>query len=83
MPHGTSEQLTAVEIMAQTKQLEDALLLLCQEKDELNAELSKLPLGSGKTMRERQRKAAVEARLEELDGQISRSRMALKRLLGR
>jgi hypothetical protein len=83
LPYGTSEQLSAVEIMAQTKQLEDQLLLLCQEKDELNREYSKMPLGSGKTMRERQRKAQVEARLEELDAQISKTRMALKRLLGR
>jgi hypothetical protein len=83
LPYGSSEQLSAVEITAQTKQLEDQLLLLCQEKDELNREYAKMPLGSGKTMRERQRKAQVESRLEELDAQISRMRMALKRLLGR
>lgn len=80
-PFGTES--TAQEVMAQTKHLEAQLLALCQEKDELSREYAKMPLGSGKTIRERQRKAAVEKRLEEVDALISRTRMSLKRILGR
>ncbi|KAF8073075.1 hypothetical protein HT031_000736 [Scenedesmus sp. PABB004] len=79
-PFGTD--MTAAQLAAHTKQLEDDLLVLCQEKDELLREHAKMPLGSGRTIREKQRKAAIEARLEELAVVISRTRMALKRALG-
>ena len=69
--------------MARTKGVEDGLLRACQERDELESELSRLPLGGGRTLRERQRKEYVEARLEELRAQISAARMTIKRLLGK
>jgi gas vesicle protein len=80
-PFGT--QLTVAETMAATKQLEDLLLAQSQEKDELTMELAKMPLGAGRTLKERQRKMQVEQRLEELDKLISKNRMQLKKLLGK
>jgi hypothetical protein len=69
--------------MSATKSSEDDLLRACQERDELESELSRMPLGGGRTLRQRQRKEYVEARLEELRRHISSTRMHLKRLLGK
>eukprot|EP00775_Hariotina_reticulata_P010408 gene10408-10566_t len=80
-PFGT--QLTVNEIMAATKQLEDLLLAQSQEKDELSKEYAKMPLGAGRTLKERQRKLQVERRLEELDKLISKTRMQLRKMLGK
>eukprot|EP00879_Flechtneria_rotunda_P016839 GHRR01017625.1.p1 GENE.GHRR01017625.1~~GHRR01017625.1.p1 ORF type:complete len:169 (+),score=73.95 GHRR01017625.1:524-1030(+) len=79
LPAGTN----VAELMAATKQLEDELLVYCQEKDELNKEYAKMPLGAGRTVRERQRKVVIEERLEEVDKLISRIRMQLKKYLGK
>ena len=51
--------------------------------NELAQEHVHMPLGSGRTIRERHRKAAVEQRMGELEGAISRTRTELRRLLGR
>lgn len=69
--------------MARTKQAEDELLRACQERDELESEMARMPLGGGKTIRQRQRKEYVEERLEQLRSQISSIRMQLKRLVGK
>lgn len=80
-PFGT--EMTVAEIMARTKELEDMLLAYCQEKDDLNKEYSRMPLGAGKTLKDRNRKQFVEQRLEALDASISKTRMQLKKILGR
>jgi hypothetical protein len=81
LPFGT--QITAREMLTRSKDLEDALVERCWEKSQLEGELSKLPPGSGKTQRDRRRKAEVESRLDSLDHEISSMRMQLKRLTGR
>lgn len=53
---------------------------LCQEKGQLEAEYSKMPLHGPKTAKERARKAAVEGRMEELAKEISALRLALKKM---
>jgi hypothetical protein len=76
------EHMSVVEVMAATKQLEEQLLSLLSERDELDKELAKLPLGAGRTIRERQRKNMIQARLDELNPDISRVRTHIKRLNG-
>jgi hypothetical protein len=76
------DMMSVVEIMAATKQLEDQLLNLCQERDELDKELAKMPPGAGRTIKGRQRKMAVESRLDELGLEISRVRTEVKKLSG-
>jgi hypothetical protein len=78
----SAAQLSVVQVMAATKAAEDALLGLCSERDALEQELAKLPLGSGRTMQQRQRKACITARLAELGPEISRLRTGIKRLNG-
>jgi hypothetical protein len=53
---------------------------LCQERDALEGELAKMPLHSGRSLAERARKAAVEARLEVLRAEVGAVRLQLKRL---
>jgi predicted oxidoreductase len=69
--------------MARTKAAEDGLLRACQERDELESEMARMPLGGGRTLLQRQRKEYVEARLEQLRSQISSTRMQIKRLVGK
>jgi hypothetical protein len=69
--------------MARTKAVEDDLLRACQERDELESELARMPLGGGKTLRQRERKEYVEERLGRLRAQISSQRMQIKRLVGK
>jgi len=78
----TREMMTVVEIMGATKQAEDQLLSLSKERDELEKELAKMPLGAGRTIKGRQRKQAVETRLDELGFEISRLRTQIKQLNG-
>jgi hypothetical protein len=52
-------------------------IVWCQS---LEAEYARMPLGAGRSLRERERKAVVEARLELLARDISGCRMQLKRL---
>jgi hypothetical protein len=65
--------------MARTKGAEDGLLRACQERDELESELSRMPLGGGRTLRQRQRKEYLEERLDGLRSQISSYRMQIKK----
>jgi flagellar biosynthesis chaperone FliJ len=74
--------LSVVEVMATTKQLEDQLLDLSQERDELEKELAKMPPGAGRTIKGRQRKMVVEQRLDDLGVEISRVRIEIKKLNG-
>jgi hypothetical protein len=76
------DMLGVVEVMAATKQLEDELLGLCKERDDLEKELAKMPVGAGRTIKGRQRKMAVESRLDDLGLDISRLRTEIKRLNG-
>lgn len=66
--------------MARSKALEDQLMGLCAEKGSLEAELARMPLGAGRSIRERSRKAVVEQRLDTLGKEISAVRMELKRV---
>ncbi|GIL97753.1 hypothetical protein Vretimale_3317 [Volvox reticuliferus] len=77
-PFGTEE--TVKEMMARSKTLEDQLMALCAEKGGLEAEYARMPLGAGRSLRERNRKQVVEQRLELLNKEISSVRMQLKRL---
>lgn len=54
-------------------------MALCAEKTNLEAEFARMPLGAGRNLRERNRKAVVEQRLELLNKDISGVRMQLKR----
>lgn len=76
------DMMGVVEVMAATKQLEDELLVLCKERDDLEKELAKMPVGAGRTIKGRQRKMAVESRLDDLGLDISRVRTEIKRLNG-
>ena len=65
--------------MQKTKQLEDQLMADNREKDMLEGELSRIR-GSARTLVERNRKAAAEARLSHLSKEIGTIRMQLKRV---
>ncbi|EFJ50710.1 hypothetical protein VOLCADRAFT_116733 [Volvox carteri f. nagariensis] len=77
-PYGTEE--TVKDMIARSKALEDKLMVLCSEKGGLEAEYARMPLGAGRSLRERNRKQVVEQRLELLNKEISSVRMQLKRL---
>ncbi|GLC43858.1 hypothetical protein PLESTF_001406700 [Pleodorina starrii] len=77
-PYGTEE--TVKDMVARSKALEDQLMVLCAEKGGLEAEYARMPLGAGRSLRERNRKAVVEQRLDLLNKEISSVRMQLKRL---
>ena len=49
--------------------MEDRLIALCVERDTLEGEFARFPLGAGKSLKERNRKSEVEARLEQVRGQ--------------
>ena len=51
---------------------------LAQEKELLEAELARMPAGSGRTQQERRRKAGGEARLEELRAEMAAARSLLR-----
>lgn len=80
-PYGT--EMSVQQLMSRTKEVEDVLLHASQERDELESELARMPLGGGRTLRQRERKEYVEARLDELRKQISSARMQIKRLIGK
>eukprot|EP00198_Chlamydomonas_reinhardtii_P001518 XP_001690854.1 predicted protein [Chlamydomonas reinhardtii] len=77
-PFGTED--TSKALLARSKALEDQLMVLCAEKGGLEAEYARMPLGAGRSLRERNRKAVVEQRLELLNKEISAVRMQLKRI---
>ncbi len=70
-------------MLARCKHLEDTLIALCGEKGLLESELNKLPAGSGRSIKERRRKAEAQQRLETIGREISGARMQLKRLTGK
>lgn len=75
-----ANEQTMQDLLAQSKHMEDTLLVLGQEKASLEAEYAKLPANAGRTLQERSRKASVEKRMEVLSKEISNLRLALKRL---
>ena len=80
-PYGTD--ISMADMLAHSKRLDDALVALRWEQEQLEAELSKLPEGAGKTSAQRRRKAEVEERLRVIEGQISNVRTQLKKLTGK
>jgi predicted RNase H-like nuclease (RuvC/YqgF family) len=70
-------------MLARSKHLEDSLIALCGEKSLLESELSKMSAGSGRSLKERRRKAEVQQRLETLGREISNTRMQLKKVTGK
>lgn len=66
--------------MVKTRSLEAALLEKNAERAALEAEYARLPLTSGRTLKEKQRKLEVEARTEQLAHEISAIRLQLKKL---
>ena len=62
--------------------LDATLLALCQERDSLNLELQRLGPGAGRTLADRARKAAAEARIEAVTRELAATR-AKARALGR
>lgn len=65
--------------MLKTKQLEDQLMTDNHEKELLEGDLARMP-GSGRSLAERNRKAAAEMRLTFLNREIGTIRMHLKRM---
>ena len=68
------------ELLARTKAMDNQLMVLCSEKASLEAEFARMPLGAGRSIKDRNRKAVVEERLELLNKEISGVRMQLKRI---
>ncbi|KAK9809162.1 hypothetical protein WJX72_010452 [[Myrmecia] bisecta] len=77
-PYGT--QLFLDDMMAKTASLEERLMALNMERQQLEAEYARMPPTAGRTIRERNRKAEVEARLEEVAREASNIRLQLKKL---
>ena len=71
------------DMLARSKHLEDSLMALCRERDALQAEFAKMPAHGGRSQKERERKRAVEQRIEELNREVSAARLALKKLHGK
>jgi len=78
LPYATDESLS--QAIANTKDLEGRLMELQREKNQLDAEYSKMPANAGKTIAQRQRKVVVEQRLEAIAREISSCRLGLKKL---
>lgn len=72
--------LFAQDYMSRAQHIEDRLVALCQEKTQLEAEYAKMPLHSGRSAKERQRKAVVEQRMEVVNKDISNLRLQLKKM---
>jgi hypothetical protein len=60
------------------RELDALILSLCREKDALAAEVRTAPPGAGRTAAERSRRAAAEARLNELGEDLTAARVALR-----
>jgi len=74
--------LSTAAAAAREGSLDAALLSLCQERDALNVELQRLGPGAGRTLADRARKAAAEARIEAVTRELAATR-AQARALGR
>ena len=70
--------MSASDYIERVGALDSRLLALSQERDLLEAEMVRLPAGSGRTQHERRRKAAGEGRLEELRSEICSVRTQLR-----
>ncbi|KAL6774448.1 hypothetical protein ACKKBG_A25040 [Auxenochlorella protothecoides x Auxenochlorella symbiontica] len=71
---------TLRELLQRTAALEARLLEAGTEKNGLQAELARLPVSSaGRTIRERRRREEIEARLDDLEREMSGLRLELKR----
>lgn len=69
------------DMLARTHALESRLQALMTERNELLAEAARMPCHTqGRTLGQRQRREAVEARLEALSKETSSVRLALRRL---
>jgi len=75
-PFGTEH--TLANAMDETQQMETALLELQLEKQQLDADYSRMPHGAPKNARDRKKKAQMEERLEQLGKQIGHYRMKLR-----
>ena len=78
VPFATDASLR--DAMQVTSQIEHALMLLNQEKDALERELSRLPSAAGRTIAARRRKAEAEARLDEVRKHIAKHRMKMREM---
>ena len=63
---------------AKVAPLEQQVMALSLERDRLDAEYSRMALGSGRSAAERRRKQQVESRLTELGEQLNGLRKALR-----
>ena len=78
IPFATDASLR--DAMQVSSQIEHTLMLLNQEKDALERELSRLPSAAGRTIAARRRKAEAESRLDEVRKHIARHRMKMREM---
>ena len=71
------------DLLARSQHLEHSLMVLCSEKGHLEAEFAKMPVHSGRNIKDRNRKVVVEERLEVLNKEISTVRRQLKQVQGK
>ena len=81
-PRPFATALSTAAAAAREGALDATLLALCQERDSLNLELQRLGPGAGRTLADRARKAAAEARIEAVTRELAATR-AQARALGR
>lgn len=70
--------LQAVIMLSQ--ELENKLMHLNQEKTELEAEYARMPSHAGRNLKERKRKADIEAQFDSIDHEVFSMRLQLKKL---
>ena len=78
VPFATEKTLR--ESMELTSEIDRALMELNLEREQLERELAKMPIHSGKTMAARRRKAETEGRLDEIGRSIARYKMMMRRM---
>eukprot|EP00127_Corallochytrium_limacisporum_P004612 Clim_evm26s169 gene=Clim_evmTU26s169 len=66
------------DVLAITARINGRLTALCQERDTLNALYAKMPPGHGRSRRERDEKASMERRLEDIGREVSQLRLQLR-----
>ena len=81
-PRPFATALSTAAAAAREGALDATLLALCQERDSLNLELQRIGPGAGRTLADRARKAAAEARIEAVTRELAATR-AQARALGR
>lgn len=75
--------LVLQEMLACSQALEDALVKLCHEKGQLEAEYARMPAHAGRTGKARARRLEVERRLQDIAHEIGQLRLSLKKLHGK